>query len=85
VDYEDLGEIASLEPSRTAELIDLDDAMHRLHAQDPRRCRIVELRVFAGLSVEETAELLEVSPQTVMRDWKLAKAWLQRELSGRSG
>ena len=83
VDYEDLDEIASLEPGRGAELIALDEAMTRLQAQDPRRCRIVELRVFAGMSVEETAELLGVSPQTVMRDWKLAKAWLLRELSDR--
>jgi RNA polymerase sigma factor (sigma-70 family) len=47
---------------------------------DPRKSRVVELRFFGGLSVEETAEVLDVSPQTVMRDWKLAKAWLYQEL-----
>ena len=76
----DLDEIASLDSNRTTELLALDEAMHRLHIQDSRRCRIVELRVFAGLTVEETADILAVSPQTVMRDWKLAKAWLLREL-----
>jgi RNA polymerase sigma factor (sigma-70 family) len=48
---------------------------------DPRKSRVVELRVFGGLSVEETAEVLGVSPGTVMRDWTLAKAWLQREMA----
>jgi DNA-directed RNA polymerase specialized sigma24 family protein len=49
---------------------------------DPRRAKVVELRFFGGLSVEETAAALEVSPQTVMRDWRLARAWLARELRG---
>src|SRR5262245_37424595 len=65
-----------------AELAALDDALNALAAVDPRKSRVVELRFFGGLSVEETAEVLRVSPETVMRDWKLAKAWLRRELQG---
>jgi RNA polymerase sigma factor (sigma-70 family) len=60
----------------------LDDALKRLAAVDERKSRVVELRYFGGLSVEETGEVLKVSPETVMRDWKLAKAWLLRELRG---
>jgi len=62
-------------------LLDLDEALTALTALDERKGRVVELRFFGGLSVEETAEVLEVSPQTVMRDWRLAKAWLFREIS----
>jgi len=58
----------------------VDDALSALEQIDPRKARIVELRFFGGLSVEETAEVLAISPQTVMRDWKLAKAWLGREI-----
>lgn len=58
----------------------LDLALHRLHAEDPRRCRVVELRFFAGLSIEEIAELFNVSDRTVKRDWEYARAWLYREL-----
>ena len=58
----------------------LDDALDRLAQRDPRRVKVIELRFFAGLSVEETAGMLQVSPQTVMRDWRLAKVWLAREL-----
>jgi RNA polymerase sigma factor (TIGR02999 family) len=58
----------------------LDDAMQALAAFDERKSRVVELRFFGGLSVEETAAVLQVSPDTVMRDWRLAKAWLQREM-----
>jgi RNA polymerase sigma factor (TIGR02999 family) len=58
----------------------LDDALDSLAQRDPRRVKVIELRFFAGLSVEETAGMLEVSPQTVMRDWRLAKMWLAREL-----
>ena len=60
--------------------IALDDALTTLAEQDPRRSRTVELRVFGGLTIEETAEVLGVSAQSVMRDWKVAKAWLLREL-----
>jgi RNA polymerase sigma factor (TIGR02999 family) len=62
------------------DLAALDDALKSLEAIDARKVRVVEMRFFAGLSVEETAEAMQVSPETVMRDWKFAKAWLQREL-----
>lgn len=65
---------------RADELCALDDALEALARQDSRRAQVIELRFFAGLSVEETAEVLRVSPQTVMRDWKLARAWLGVEL-----
>jgi RNA polymerase sigma-70 factor (ECF subfamily) len=58
----------------------IDDALKTLDQIDPRKGRVVELRFFGGLSVEETAEVLAISPATVMRDWKLAKAWLSREI-----
>ena len=66
-----------------AELIALDDALQTLATFDQRKSRVIELRFFGGLSVEETAEALDVSPITVMRDWGLAKAWLLRELDRR--
>jgi RNA polymerase sigma-70 factor (ECF subfamily) len=66
---------------RSAELVALDDALNELAVFDERKGRIAELRFFAGLSVEETAEVLGVAPVTVMRDWRLAKAWLHRELA----
>jgi RNA polymerase sigma factor (TIGR02999 family) len=59
----------------------LDDALKALEALDPRKSRMVELRFFGGLSVEETAQILQVSPDTVHRDWRFAKAWLRRELT----
>ena len=61
----------------------LDDALKTLAALDPRKSRVVELRFFGGLSIEEAAEVLQVSPETVKRDWKLAKAWLLREMGGK--
>jgi len=67
-------------PQRGGDLIALDDALAALTAIDPRRGRVVELRVFGGLSVKETARVVGVSVQTVMRDWKLARIWLRREL-----
>ena len=75
---------ALLAPSEDAASIDLealDNALTRLAALDPRQARIVELRFFGGLSVEETAEVAGVSTATVKRDWQFAKAWLKRELS----
>jgi len=66
---------------RSAELIALDDALNTLAAVDPRKARIIELRFFAGLEVKETAAVVGVSAETVMRDWKLAKAWLLKELT----
>jgi RNA polymerase sigma factor (TIGR02999 family) len=65
---------------RSGELLALDEALERLAKLDERKSRVVELRYFGGLSVEEAAEVLQVSPVTVMRDWKLAKAWLAREI-----
>ena len=78
----------SLEESRVvygergADLVALDGALQALAAFDARRSRVVELRFFGGLSVEETAEVLRISPETVMRDWKVAKAWLLRAMGG---
>jgi RNA polymerase sigma factor (TIGR02999 family) len=66
---------------RAADLVALDDALSAFSQLEPRRARVVELRFFGGLSVEETAEVLGISAPSVMRDWKLAKAWLVRELS----
>jgi RNA polymerase sigma factor (TIGR02999 family) len=64
------------------EVLALDEALTALSKVDPRKGRVVELRYFGGLSVEETAETLRISPETAKRDWKMAKAWLLRELSG---
>ena len=71
--------------SEDADLAALDDAMNALERIDPRKVQVVEMRFFGGLSVEETAEVLKVSPVTVKRHWRAAKAWLYRELTGRSG
>jgi RNA polymerase sigma-70 factor, ECF subfamily len=68
-------------PRKSASLVALDDALQELAGFDPRKAQIVELRYFGGMSVEETAEALGVHPNTVIRDWGLAKAWLKRELS----
>ena len=67
--------------ARGIEVLALDEALLSLSKIDQRKGRVVELRYFAGLSVEETAEVLKVSPETVLRDWKMAKTWLLRELS----
>ena len=75
--------IASAEPSvspRVLDLLALDQALHRLAALDERQARLVELRVFAGLTTEETAKLLDCSPATVSRDYRHAEAWLRREM-----
>ena len=72
--------VPALEPG--PQIVALDDALTALAARDERQSRIVELRFFGGLTVEETAAVLEISPETVMRDWKLAKAWLFDEASG---
>jgi len=78
VNLDDAPELAS--PGRDREMVALDDALNQLAEFDARKARVIELRFFGGLSVEETAEILGISPQSVMRDWKLAKAWLQREM-----
>jgi RNA polymerase sigma factor (TIGR02999 family) len=69
------------EPALDPDLIALDDALEKLAEIDPRRGRVVELRFFGGLSVEETAHVLQVAPDTVVRDWRVAKAWLFRYLN----
>jgi RNA polymerase sigma factor (TIGR02999 family) len=71
-------------PSTPRDLVALDDALNSLAAVHERKARVVELRHFGGLSVDETAGVLDVSPETVMRDWKFAKNWLLRELSRQS-
>ncbi|MGH9720104.1 MAG: sigma-70 family RNA polymerase sigma factor [Bryobacteraceae bacterium] len=75
-----LDEIPDVSAGRDREVVALDDALNELAKLDPRKAQVIELRYFGGLSVEETAEALRISPQSVMRDWKLAKAWLTREL-----
>lgn len=70
---------------RPADLVALDDAMNALARLDPRKVQVVEMRFFGGLSVEETAEVLKVSPVTVRREWSTAKLWLCRELAGSTG
>ncbi len=67
-------------PDRGVDVVALDEALTAFAAIDPRKAQVVELRFFGGLSVEETAHVLQVSPETVMRDWKTAKLWLLREL-----
>lgn len=72
----------SAEPE--VDLVALEEALNHLGETDPRKCKVVELRFFGGMTVEETAEALHISPETVMRDWSMARAWLQRELDGGS-
>ena len=75
-----LDDVINLSEERAADLVALSEALDALSQFDQRKCTIVELRYFTGLSVEETARVLDVSPDTVMRDWKLAKAWLYQQL-----
>jgi RNA polymerase sigma-70 factor (ECF subfamily) len=77
-----LEDVVIVSRDRTADLVALDDAMDALARLDPRKVQIIEMRFFGGLSVEETAEVLKVSPATVRRDWSIAKFWLYRELGG---
>ena len=79
-----LEEAATVSLDRAGSMVALDDAMNELARIDARKVQVVEMRFFGGLSVEETAEVLKVSPVTVMRDWSTAKAWLYRELTGGS-
>ena len=76
-----LDEGLTVSQGRSAEVVHVHEALEQLAEFDPRKSQIVELRFFGGLSIEETAEVLGVSPGTVMRDWTLAKAWLRREIS----
>jgi RNA polymerase sigma factor (TIGR02999 family) len=79
----DFDELPAVPSVRDRELIEIDDALQALSQMDSRKARVIELRFFGGLSVKETADALKVSPQTVMRDWKLARAWMMRELRRR--
>ena len=75
-----LNEADQISEQRTAEVVAVDEALSRLAALDPRKAQIVELRYFGGLSVEETAHLLDLSSRTIKREWRWARAWLHREL-----
>jgi RNA polymerase sigma factor (TIGR02999 family) len=76
-----LDEAFAITTKKSADLVALDEALNKLAAWDERKAKIVEMKFFAGLSVEETAEVLKISGVTVMREWSRAKAWLYRELS----
>ncbi|HEX5000074.1 MAG TPA: sigma-70 family RNA polymerase sigma factor [Terriglobia bacterium] len=80
-----LDEAVVVSPERSSDLVALDEALERLTALDPRKSKVVELRFFGGLSNEETANVLNVSPFTVIRDWNFARAWLNRELAADAG
>ena len=82
VSLEEAAVVGGTGPPTRWDLVALDDAMNALARIDPRKVQVVEMRFFGGLSVEETAEVLKVSPVTVKRDWSAAKAWLYRELTG---
>src|SRR6185369_9942914 len=75
-----LEDVAVMSPQKSEELIALDEALTRLAEFDPQKSRLVEMRFFGGLTVEEVAEVLEIAPVTVMLHWRLAKAWLQKEM-----
>ena len=77
-----LDDAASLTHEQAANLVSLDDALKTLAAIDPRQSEVVELRFFGGMSIEETAEVMKVSPGTVARDWTFARAWLRKEMGG---
>ncbi|HYW74400.1 MAG TPA: sigma-70 family RNA polymerase sigma factor [Pyrinomonadaceae bacterium] len=79
----ELSETETVSESRAAEFVALDDALTKLATIDERKSKIVELRFFGGLTVEEVAEFLQLSPITIKREWRSAKAWLQREISQR--
>src|SRR5215831_7085684 len=80
-----LDEALVFSPERSADFLELDSALERLAELDPRQAKIVELRFFGGLTVEEAAEVLGISPKTVKRDWSVAKAWLHGELKATYG
>lgn len=81
----DLDQLQIAAPRPDADVVALDDALQSLAGFDPRGARVVELRYFGGLTVEETAEVLDVSPKTVKRDWAAARAWLMGELEREGG
>jgi len=78
-------EALAVSPEQDGEIVAIDEALAALAAVDSRKSQVVELRFFGGLSVEETAEVLKISPETVKRDWRFAKAWLHRRLNGEKG
>jgi RNA polymerase sigma factor (TIGR02999 family) len=80
----DFDQLAAPATEMSVQICALDEALHGLAQIDPRRAQVIELRFFGGLTVEETGQVLQISPQTVMRDWKLARAWLARQLSAPS-
>lgn len=75
-----LDEALVFSPERASELVRLNDALEALARLDERKSRIIEMRFFGGLTAEETAEVLKISPDTVLREWKRARAWLQVEM-----
>lgn len=76
-------EVLEFSPARSCELIELDDALKSLERLDRRQAQVVELRFFGGLAVEDTAQVLGISPRTVKREWRVARLWLHREMTGR--
>ena len=72
-------------PNRDIDVLALNDALEKLEKLDPRQAKVVELRFFGGLSVEQSADMLDVSPRTIEQDWRMARAWLRRELSEGEG
>ena len=80
VPLDEVADVMLVSDERADELLALDDAMRRLAAVSERQCRVVECRYFAGMSIEESAEALRISPATVKREWTVARAWLHREL-----
>jgi RNA polymerase sigma factor (TIGR02999 family) len=88
VDHAEAGDLEGLpamSTERAADVCAIDDALASLARVDPRRAQVVELRFFGGLTIEETATAMNISPQTVMRDWNFARAWLTRELRPNPG
>jgi RNA polymerase sigma factor (TIGR02999 family) len=85
VEHVSLDEAVVVSRDRSSDFVSLDDALNALAERAPRKAQVVELRFFGGLTVDETAEVLHVSAITVMREWKTAKAWLYRELTGGNG
>ncbi len=79
----ELTDVLTISEDKLDQVLEIDEALERLRVWDPRQCKIVEMRFFAGLTEEEIAEILGVTPRTVKRDWKVAKAWLHGELSSR--
>jgi RNA polymerase sigma factor (TIGR02999 family) len=79
-----LDAVPDLSSGKAAQMVALDDALNALEELDPRKAQVIEMRFFGGLTVDETAAVLNVSPDTVDRDWRLARAWLLAELSGKT-